>query len=126
MSPRSRSCLHCGMPASFLRLEADNLPPSLVCRKCDQDVYQQHDGSCLTGDVAHSHETIQRALQKLDMLLVEGWDGYYENVRLIVGGGVIREQILGQLHYYQQQRRLLAFSEETPNRGAIIVRLRAG
>ncbi len=113
------------MPMPAVALHMDNLPPVLPCRKCDHNVYQQHDGSCLTSDIAHNRETIDKALHKLDALLLEGWQGYYESIRLIVGGGLIREQILGQLHYYQKQHRLLSFKEDSPNRGAILVRLRA-
>lgn len=124
MPARSRQCLHCGMPMPALVLHVDSLPPMLACRKCDQNMYQQHDGSYLTRDIAHNRETIAKALQKLDAAMLEGWNGYCESVRLIVGGGVIREQILGQLHYYRQQGRLLSFNEDSPNRGAIVVRLR--
>ncbi len=125
MPTHSRHCLHCGMPAPTLRLHMDMLPPVLACRKCDENLYQQHDGSNLTGDIAHHHETVGRALQKLDALLLEGWDGYYQHLRLIVGGGLIREQVLGQLHFYQRQHRLSAFREDSPNKGAIVVRLRS-
>jgi hypothetical protein len=113
------------MPVASLRLHIDTLPPSLSCPKCDQNVYQQHDGSTLTSDIAHQHETIAKALQKLDALLLEGWAGPYQQLRLIVGGGLIREQVLGQLYFYQQQGRLLRFKEDSPNRGAIVVSLRA-
>lgn len=106
------------------RLALETLPPSLLCIKCDENLYLQNDGSCLTGDIAHQHETCARALQKLDALLLAGWEGYYRNVRIVVGGGLIREQVLGQLHYYQGQRRLLSFREESPNKGAILVSLR--
>jgi hypothetical protein len=125
MYPLIRHCLHCGMSMSVTALHIDMLPPALLCHKCDQNVYQQHDGSCLTRDIAHNHETIKQALQKLDTILLECWQAYCQSLRLIVGGGVIREHILGQLHYYQQQHRLISFKEESPNRGAIVVRLRA-
>ena len=119
-----RHCLDCGMPVSAPWLQLDDLPPSLVCPKCDADVFRQHNGRCLTRDIAHQHETIERALHKLDALLVEGWQGTWQSLRLIVGGGRIREQVLGQLHYHQQQGRLRSYSEDSPNRGAIVVLLR--
>lgn len=125
MPPRTRQCLHCGMPMPASRLHMDELPPVLACRKCDENLYQQHDGSCLTRDIAHNRETIEKAVQKLDALLLEGWEAHCEKLRLIVGGGLIRERVLGQLHYYQQQQRLLSFKEESPNRGAIVVILRS-
>lgn len=119
-----RSCLFCGMPVQAPRLQLHDIPPSLYCPKCDNDLFRQHDGRCLTRDIAHSHETIERALAKLDALLLEGWQGYWLSLRLIVGGGRIREQVLGQLHHYQLQGRLRSYREDSPNRGAIVVTLR--
>ena len=125
MSFPQRQCLNCGMSTHSERITLDTIPPVLLCIKCDANLYQQNDGSCLTRDIAHQHETGERALQKLDVLLVEGWEGYCRTVRVVVGGGLIREQVLGQLHYYQGQRRLLSFREESPNKGAILVHLRS-
>jgi hypothetical protein len=119
-----RHCLDCGMPVPVPRLQLDDLPPSMICPKCDADVFRQHDSRCLSRDIAHQHETIDRALHKLDALLVEGWQGTWQSLRLIVGGGRIREQVLGQLHHYQQRGRLRSYSEDRPNRGAIVVLLR--
>lgn len=124
MPASTRQCLHCGMSVPAPRLQFDTLPPMLRCPKCDQNLYLQSDGSCLTRDIAHQRETIARALEKLDGLLLEGWASYCETIRIIVGGGVIRQQALGQLHYYQKQGRLLACREESPNKGAILVTLR--
>lgn len=124
MRASTRQCLHCGMSVPAPRLQFDVLPPQLWCPKCDENMYLQSNGSCLTRDIAHQHETVARALDKLDALLLEGWSGYCREIRIIVGGGVIREQVLGQLHYYQRQGRLLSCREESPNRGAILVTLR--
>jgi hypothetical protein len=119
-----RHCLNCGMIATAVRFELDQVPPRLTCPKCDQNLYLQHDGSCLTRDIAHHHETIVRALEKLDRLLLDGWKGYGRTVKIIVGGGLIREQVLGQLHYYQRQGVIRDYREDSPNRGAIVAVLR--
>lgn len=124
MAAKQRQCLNCGMAVSVGRLELEAVPPGLRCIKCDANLYMQSDGSCLTGDIAHQQETVSKALQKLDAILVAAWSGYYRSVRLIVGGGRIREEVLGQLHHYQQLDRLQAYREESPNRGAILVTLR--
>ena len=121
---RLRQCLDCGMPAAVPRMQLDDIPPVLVCAKCDANLFLQHDGRCLTRDIAHSHETVERALAKLDALLVNGWQGHWLSLRLIVGGGRIREQVLGQLHHHQQRGRLRSYREDSPNRGAIVVTLR--
>ncbi|MES2624196.1 MAG: hypothetical protein V4628_02855 [Pseudomonadota bacterium] len=105
-------------------LHMDDIPPRLICIKCDDDIYQQSRGTCLTQDIAHQHETITKALKKLDDVLVSAWAGYYKEFRVIVGGGQIRQQVLGQLHYYQQQRKILSCQEESPNHGAVLVVIR--
>lgn len=105
-------------------IDLEKLPPVLPCPKCDENVYLQTDGSCLTRDIAHNRETIERALDKLDECLVAAWSAYAAEVRVIVGGSRIREQILGQLHYYKDQGRVIEYSEDSPNYGAILVRIR--
>ncbi len=65
-----------------------------------------------------------RALEKLDELLLDGWRGYYRGVRIIVGGGLIREEVLGQLRGYEHRGIVHEFHEDSPNRGAIVATLR--
>ena len=112
------------MGAPTPRFELDQVPPRLICPKCDQNLYLQHDGSCLTRDIAHQRETVARALEKLDHLLLDGWKGYCRTVRIIVGGGLIRENVLGQLHYYERQGIIRDYREDAPNHGAIVAVLR--
>lgn len=119
-----RRCRDCGFPQDTVALSLDALPPRQSCPKCDANIYAQHDGSCWTYDIAHSQETVARALGKLDAALLEGWGSHAATLRLVVGGGAIRREILGQLTYYQRLGRLLAFAEDSPNRGAILLRLR--
>jgi len=119
-----RECLNCGMQLAQSSIDLENLPPALSCPKCDENVYLQTDGSCLTRDIAHNRETIERALDKLDECLVAAWSAYAAEVRVIVGGGRIREQILGQLQYYRDQGRVIDYSEDSPNYGAILIRIR--
>lgn len=119
-----RECLVCGMPADCGRLHLDDLPPRLQCLKCDSDLYAQSDGSCLTCDIAHQRETVAQALRKLDAALLRAWSGTARQLRLVVGGGAIRAEVLGQLQLYQQRGYLLDHAEESPNRGAILVEIR--
>lgn len=119
-----RECLVCGMPADCGRLHLEDLPPRLQCLKCDSDLFAQSDGSCLTRDIAHGHETVPQALRKLDMALLEAWRSTARDLRLIVGGGVIRREVLGQLHYYQGSGYLAGYAEESPNHGAVLVKIR--
>jgi hypothetical protein len=124
MPALQRQCLACGMRVPALRFDFDAVPPQLRCPKCDASLYLQGDGSCLTRDIAHSHETVLKALDKLDATLLSAWQGYCSTVRLIVGGGLIREQVLGQLQHRLGRGQIRAFREESPNKGAILVTLR--
>jgi hypothetical protein len=119
-----RRCLHCGMVATAPRFDLDSAPPHLRCAKCDEDLYAQHDGKFLTRDIAHGRETVSRALEKLDALLLDGWRGYWYGVRVVVGGGLIRDEVLGQLRYYRERGIVRSYREDSPNRGAIVVTLR--
>jgi hypothetical protein len=119
-----RRCLRCGMSTTAARFDLDQAPPKLRCSKCDDELYRQHDGRFLTRDIAHGRETIARAMEKLDELLLEGWRGYSRGVRVVVGGGLIRDEVLGQLRYYRERGIVSSFREDSPNRGAIVVVLR--
>lgn len=119
-----RVCQHCGMGVAAPRFDLDHAPPRLRCPKCDADLFAQHDGRLLTCDVAHGRETVAQALAKLERLLLEGWRGHYRGLRIIVGGGAIRAEVLGQLGYYRQRGVVREFAEDAPNRGAVIAVLR--
>lgn len=112
------------MVANAVRFDLDQAPPRLRCTKCDESLYLQHDGRFLTRDIAHGRETVPRALEKLDELLLDGWRGYYRGVRIVVGGGLIREEVLAQLRGYEHRGIVRACREDSPNRGAIVATLR--
>lgn len=119
-----RRCLRCGMDTKVPRFELDAVPLHLACPKCDERLYLQHDGKLLTRDIAHQRETVPRALEKLDRLLLEAWRGYSKGIRIVVGGAVIREQVLAQLRYYRERGIVRDYREDSPNRGAIVALLR--
>jgi hypothetical protein len=112
------------MAVPAVRFELDEAPPRLVCPKCDENVYLQHDGRFLTRDIAHGRETVARALEKLEALLLEGWRGTYRGVRIVVGGARIRDEVLGQLRHYRERGVIRGYREDSPNRGAIVAELR--
>jgi hypothetical protein len=119
-----RRCLRCGMTVPAARFDLPDTPPRVKCPKCDADLYKQHDGSSLARDIAHHRETTAQALTKLDEVLLDGWRGYSRSVRIIVGGGLIRESVLGQLRYYRERGIVRSYDEDGPNRGAIVAVLR--
>lgn len=119
-----RECLYCGMQQEIPTVSLADQDLDYLCCKCDSSLLEQTDGSTLTRDIAHQHETVSQAMIKLDQALDLAWQGYYQSVRLVVGGGRIREEILGQLVWYVQEGRVRDMSDEAPNRGAVLVRLR--
>ncbi|OGT71040.1 MAG: hypothetical protein A3H44_12340 [Gammaproteobacteria bacterium RIFCSPLOWO2_02_FULL_57_10] len=97
---------------------------STHCPKCDAVLHLQTDGSVLHVDIAHNHETIRVALQKLERILVEARAGHTRAVRVVVGRGFIREEVLLQLSWLQRSGEILAFDHEDGNAGAIMVTVR--
>ena len=110
-----RDCLDCGM-----RISAD----IHVCPKCDAVLRSQTDGSVLHRDIAHQHETLTVALQKMAASLEEGRRGHACAVRLVVGRGLIRDEVMRQLSWLAMSGDILEFDHCAGNTGAIMVTLR--
>ena len=94
------------------------------CPKCDSEIRLQSDGSVLTQDIAHQGERVSEAVAKLDELMRDGYAGRTAKLRLIVGSGLIREEINIVLGGYLFRKEIIAFAQEGRNQGAIIVTLR--
>jgi len=93
------------------------------CSKCDTPLFDVSDGSTRTIDIAHQRETVPQAIAKMHEALEYAWQFTYAgNLRLIVGGGLIRDTVLGELHYLAGRGILLAYHEE--NRGAVLLKIR--
>ncbi len=123
MKSKARECLYCGLlHAQPTGAIADrHLEP--FCAKCDSPLWSQSDGSTRTVDIAHQRETVSQALMKFHDALDRSWrQSHAENVRLIVGGGLIRDAVLGELHFMHSKATILDYLEE--NRGAVLVRIR--
>ena len=97
---------------------------STHCPKCDADLHLQTDGSVLHVDIAHNHETIKVALEKLERILAEARSGHTRAVRVVVGHGMIREEVLLQLSWLQRAGEILVFDHEGSNTGAILITVR--
>ncbi|HDZ08183.1 hypothetical protein [Pseudohongiella sp.] len=123
MKPNSRQCLFCGLLDSRTPGEIADRHLEPVCVKCDTPLWSQSDGSTVTVDIAHQRETVAQALGKFKEALSRSWQrSHAEHLRLIVGGGLIRDAVLGELFFLNSKGIVLAFEEE--NRGAVLVRLR--
>ena len=80
-----QTCLECGMSVS------EETPH---CPKCDNPLNLQHDGSTFTIDIAHQGERVNEALQKMQSEIDLARKGVSKNIRLVVGSGLIRDEVL--------------------------------
>jgi hypothetical protein len=120
---RTRECLVCGMLNLVSVPDINDRATVLVCAKCDSELMAQSDGSTLTMDIAHHHETVVQALDKFERALGKAWCSHAARLRLVVGGGLIRDAVLAELHFKRSQGVVLDFSEE--NRGSVLVNIRS-
>jgi predicted ATP-dependent serine protease len=108
-------CLECGM----------EVPKRLTnCPKCDANLQGQNSGLILQLDIAHNAETIPVALGKLERAVEEAQQCRAQALRLVVGRGLIRDEVLRQLSWLQHSGRLLTYDYDDGNTGAILVTLR--
>ncbi|MDP3518256.1 MAG: hypothetical protein Q8S94_13910 [Pseudohongiella sp.] len=118
-----RNCLNCGMQYQEAVPDIADRAQDPACIKCDSPMFSLSDGSTLTADIAHHHETVVKALNKFELVLNQAWQqSHAENLRLIVGGGLIRDAVLAELFFKKSRGTVLDFSEE--NRGAVLIRIR--
>lgn len=124
MGVRERQCLHCGMLNTVHYSSIYDRDMKEHCIKCDSPLFEQGDGSVLRADIAHHRETVDQALTKLENTLERCWEGAENRIRLIVGGGRIRDAVLGQLWYLRSRGIILDYHEEGGNPGAVLVVVR--
>lgn len=108
-------CLNCGMTVS---------PHLRQCPKCDNRMHEQHDGSTQTIDIAHNHETVREANRKLDAALQNGRQGVIKYLRVVLGSGKIREDLLGRLAFMERRGDIVRYRLETGNRGVVVIQLK--
>lgn len=118
-----RDCLMCGMPHAVPRVDIRDRQQQPICDKCDSPLFEASDGSTEVVDIAHQHETVAEALSKFEEALQYCWSAQYtRQLRVITGGGRIRDALLADVNYLQHQGTILDVRSE--NRGAIVVTLR--
>lgn len=112
---KQRACLSCGM-------YVDASTPT--CPKCDNPLDLQHDGSTISVDIAHQGERVHEALEKMQQEIDIARSGVAMNIRLIVGSGVIRDEVLLRLRDLEFRGEIKSFEGEGHNQGAVLVRLK--
>jgi hypothetical protein len=110
----AHACLACGFP---LDSGEDR------CPKCDASQRAARAGECLHGDVAHRGQTIAQARQAAERLLSRAAIEGQGQVRLVVGGGAIRAELLRWLEELRRSGRIRRVLPEPRNPGAILVEL---
>jgi len=108
-------CLECGMHADLRQRR---------CPKCDNRLDLQTDGSTVTIDIAHHGERVRDALQKMQAAIRESRRGVAKYLRLVVGTGVIREEVEIALREAEHRRQIVHFQVEGKNAGAFLVQLK--
>ena len=110
-----QTCLNCGMSVS------EAMP---YCPKCDNALNLQHDGSTITVDIAHQGERVSEALQKMQSEIYLARKGVSMSIRLVVGSGLIRDEVLLALRDLKFRGDIVEFESESFNSGAVLVRLK--
>lgn len=111
-----RECLNCGMLMDDARG---------VCLKCDAVLADQTDGSIVTIDIAHHGERVADAARKLKSVLRSAKQDYTLAIRVIVGRGLIKDDVISQLHAWQRSGKIRHFEFEGGNQGVLMVFLRS-
>ena len=94
------------------------------CPKCDNCLDSQHDGSIITADIAHQGERVEEAIGKMRVEVDAARNGMGLYLRLIVGSGVIRDEVLFALRGVQADGVIKSFEVESANAGAIKIKLK--
>ncbi|NKB32671.1 MAG: hypothetical protein GKR91_06200 [Pseudomonadales bacterium] len=94
------------------------------CPKCDNALNLQHDGSTITVDIAHHGERVSEALRKMQSEIDLARKGVVMSIRLVVGSGLIRDEVLLALRDLQFRGEVKDFDTESSNRGSVLVRLK--
>ncbi|MDA0688980.1 MAG: hypothetical protein O2948_10115 [Proteobacteria bacterium] len=94
------------------------------CPKCDDALDVQHDGSTITVDIAHQGERVAEALEIMQQEINRARAGFAMQIRLIVGSGVIRDEVLLELRDLEFRGDIKGFDCEHSNTGSVVVRLK--
>ena len=109
-----QTCLNCGMHVG------ENVRS---CPKCDNDLDLQHDGSTITVDIAHNGERLTEALLKMQEEIDFARRRSAMRLRLIVGSGAIRDEVLLALRDLEFRGEVKSFESESTNAGAVLIDL---
>ena len=93
------------------------------CPKCDYGAFDQNRAAILTEDIAHSRQTVAQASTQFYQLLDKAKRENYGKLRLIVGGGKIKQEIGDLLDSEIWRGNIKRYQLDNPNTGAYLVKL---
>lgn len=108
------SCHNCGMSIQ---------PEELHCPKCDEHRYAKNHKQTLSIDIAHGRRTLAQAEQQLDQAIENAIAEQFGYLKIIVGRGLIREEIHRSLDAAQWQGQIREYQPEKNNLGAYIIQM---
>ena len=97
---------------------------TVQCPKCDNNLELQTDGSTLALDISHNRESVYEALKKMEEAIDLAKKSSTQFLKLIVGGGLIREEVSLALIAVERRLEIKSFQRDNRNAGVIIVQLK--
>jgi len=114
MPAKLHPCFQCGM----------NYPDNEKrCPKCDFGRFEQNRGAMTSVDIAHNLQTVDQATQEFYSALAQAKRDCYSELEIIVGGGLINQEISKILDAEVWKNSIKKYWQEPHNRGAYILKL---
>lgn len=98
-------------------------PEDIHCPKCDEHRYAKNRNKTFNVDIAHNMQTLIQAEQQLDNAIRQAREEKFGKLKIIVGRGIIRQEIRRSLDAALWQNRIRDYHPEEGNDGAYILRL---
>ena len=94
------------------------------CPKCDEHRYAKNRTKTLVVDIAHNRQRLEQAEFQLDKAIDQAIAENFGALKVIVGGGIIRQEIPKSLDAALWQKRIGDYQPEDKNAGAYIIQLK--
>ena len=98
-------------------------PEEMHCAKCDQHRFAKNRGKTLRIDIAHNRQKLHQAEYQLDRAIDQANTEKFSTLKIIVGRGLIRDEIRRSLDNALWQKRIKDYRLEEHNAGAYILKM---
>ena len=96
---------------------------ALNCPKCDTHRYAHNRTKTLIVDIAHNRQSLAQSELQLDRAIEQAQQQEFGALKIIVGRGLIQQEIRRSLDTAQWQNRIRDFQSEPNNPGAYIIQM---